>query len=82
MSWLGKISTRLGLGGASSNSRGVARERLSIILAHQRGDVLLDGIDLERLQGEVLQCVKVCIGTVVQSGVTYGVRGPLRKILM
>lgn len=61
MSWLGNITTRLGLGGVSSNSRGVARERLSIILAHQRGDILLEGVDLQQLQAEVLQCVKVRI---------------------
>ena len=59
MSWLGRFSRQLGLGGTNSNSREVARERLSIILAHQRGEVLLDGIDLKRLQQEVLQCVKV-----------------------
>lgn len=60
MSWIGRITTRLGLGGATSNSRGIARERLSIILAHQRGDILLEGVDLKQLQAEVLQCVKVC----------------------
>lgn len=31
---------------------------MSIILAHQRGDILLEGVDLEQLQAEVLQCVK------------------------
>ncbi|CAN0214363.1 unnamed protein product, partial [Ectocarpus sp. 8 AP-2014] len=60
MSLLTGIKTRLGLVGVSTNatSRGVARERLSIILAHQRGDVLLEGIDLKALQAEVYECVK------------------------
>lgn len=60
MSWLGRFTRQLGLGGnAATNSRGIARERLSIILAHQRGEILLEGIDMKRLQGEVLECVKV-----------------------
>lgn len=59
MSWLGRFTRQLGLGGNASNSRGIARERLSIILAHQRGEILLEGIDMKRLQGEVLECVKV-----------------------
>lgn len=60
MSWLVHLTSRL-RGSAVNNSREVARERLSIILAHQRGEVLLDGIDLERLQSDVLECVKVNI---------------------
>ncbi|CAM9700007.1 unnamed protein product [Hapterophycus canaliculatus] len=61
MSVLSSLKTRLGsaLGVANQeNSRGIARERLSIILAHQRGDVLLEGIDLKALQAEVFECVK------------------------
>lgn len=59
MSWLGNLTSRLGLGGASVKSGGVARERLSIILAHQRGDALLEGVEMHKLQHEVLECVKV-----------------------
>lgn len=68
MSVLTSLRTRIGsaLGVASQeNSRGIARERLSIILAHQRGDVLLEGIDLKALQAEVFECVKV--GAMVDS---------------
>lgn len=60
MSLINSLKTRLGLVAATNSSRGVAKERLSIILAHQRGDVLLEGIDLKALQEEVYECVKVC----------------------
>lgn len=59
MSLINSLKTRLGLVAATKSSRGVAKERLSIILAHQRGDVLLEGIDLKALQAEVYECVKV-----------------------
>ena len=59
MSWLGNIAARLKAGGTVSKSGGVAKERLSIILAHQRGDELLQTIDLEGLQQEILQLMKV-----------------------
>lgn len=35
---------------ATSSSRNVARERLSVILAAQRGSDLLAGVDMEALQ--------------------------------
>lgn len=60
MSLINSLKARLGLAAATNSSRGVAKERLSIILAHQRGDVLLEGIDLKALQAEVYECVKVC----------------------
>lgn len=59
MSLINSLKARLGLVAATNSSRGVAKERLSIILAHQRGDVLLEGIDLKALQAEVYECVKV-----------------------
>lgn len=59
MSLINSLKTRLGLVAATNSSRGVAKERLSIILAHQRGDILLEGIDLKALQAEVYECVKV-----------------------
>ncbi|CAM9876700.1 unnamed protein product, partial [Sphacelaria rigidula] len=55
MSWLGNIAARLKAGNTVSKSGGVAKERLSIILAHQRGDELMQTIDLEKLQQEILQ---------------------------
>lgn len=59
MSWLGNIAARLKAGNTVSKSGGVAKERLSIILAHQRGDELMQTIDLEKLQQEILQLMKV-----------------------
>ncbi|CAH0473627.1 unnamed protein product [Peronospora belbahrii] len=42
----------------SSSSKSVAKERLQIILAHQRGSQVLAGIDLIALQQELLECVQ------------------------
>lgn len=44
-------------GGGSARS--VARERLSVILASQRGSELLQGVDMKALQQDVLEVVKV-----------------------
>mmetsp|Transcript_39593 Transcript_39593/g.45104 ORF Transcript_39593/g.45104 Transcript_39593/m.45104 type:complete len:116 (-) Transcript_39593:259-606(-) len=43
---------------AASASRNVARERLSVILASQRGSELLAGVDMDKLQDDVLNVVK------------------------
>eukprot|EP00956_Cyclotella_meneghiniana_P000754 scaffold816_cov43-Cyclotella_meneghiniana.AAC.4 len=43
---------------ATSSSRSVARERLSVILASQRGSDLLDGVDMEALQKDVMDVVQ------------------------
>lgn len=39
-------------------SKSVAKERLQIILAHQRGSQVLAGVDLQALQKELLECVQ------------------------
>lgn len=44
---------------AATSSRSVARERLSVILASQRGSDLLDGVDMEALQKDVMDVVQV-----------------------
>lgn len=44
---------------AATSSRSVARERLSVILASQRGSDLLDGVDMEALQKDVMEVVQV-----------------------
>jgi septum formation topological specificity factor MinE len=44
---------------AAASSRSVARERLSVILASQRGSDLLDGVDMEALQKDVMDVVQV-----------------------
>lgn len=38
--------------------KSVAKERLQIILAHQRGSQVLAGVDLHALQQELLACVQ------------------------
>lgn len=43
---------------ATKSSRSVARERLSVILASQRGSDLLDGVDMEALQKDVMDVVQ------------------------
>mmetsp|Transcript_37562 Transcript_37562/g.67655 ORF Transcript_37562/g.67655 Transcript_37562/m.67655 type:complete len:108 (+) Transcript_37562:218-541(+) len=61
MSFLNKIGKLIG--GTSSApvaeaSRSVARERLSVILAAQRGTQLLEGVDMEALQRDVMEVVQ------------------------
>ncbi|TMW60127.1 hypothetical protein Poli38472_000169 [Pythium oligandrum] len=41
-----------------ASSKSVAKERLQIILAHQRGSQVLAGVDLQALQSELLECVQ------------------------
>ena len=43
---------------ARPSSKSVAKERLQIILAHQRGSLLLQGVDMPALQKELLDCVQ------------------------
>jgi septum formation topological specificity factor MinE len=45
----------------SASARSVAKERLSVILASQRGSELLEGVDMDALQRDVLEVVKVRI---------------------
>lgn len=42
---------------APSSARSVAKERLSVILASQRGSELLEGVNMEALQRDVLEVV-------------------------
>ncbi len=44
---------------ATKASRSVAKERLSVILASQRGSELMAGVDMDALQKDVLEVVKV-----------------------
>jgi septum formation topological specificity factor MinE len=44
---------------AKNASRSIAKERLQIILAHQRGSQILAGVNLQALQSELLQVVQV-----------------------
>lgn len=63
MSFLGKISKILGNSATTSGTasvRAVAKDRLSVILASQRGSELLQGVDMDSLQRDVLKVVQVC----------------------
>lgn len=66
MSFLGKIGNMIGGSAqstvAATTARSVAKERLSVILASQRGSELLEGVDMEALQQDVLGVVKVSAG--------------------
>lgn len=46
---------------SATSSRSVARERLSVILASQRGSDLLEGVDMEALQKDVMDVVQVSV---------------------
>mmetsp|Transcript_23384 Transcript_23384/g.35439 ORF Transcript_23384/g.35439 Transcript_23384/m.35439 type:complete len:99 (+) Transcript_23384:170-466(+) len=59
MSFLGKAGKIFGnSGGAVTSTRSVAKERLSVILASQRGSELLEGIDMETFQQDVFEVVQ------------------------
>lgn len=58
--WVTKLRGLISLGAqAAPTTRTVAKERLSIILKHQRGLEALSKVDMQQLQAEVVQCVKV-----------------------
>mmetsp|Transcript_8446 Transcript_8446/g.14690 ORF Transcript_8446/g.14690 Transcript_8446/m.14690 type:complete len:109 (+) Transcript_8446:58-384(+) len=61
MSFLNKIGKLIGgtpSSPAAAASRSVAKERLSVILAAQRGTQLLEGVDMEALQRDVMEVVQ------------------------
>ena len=65
MSFFGKIGTMIAgnsaaaTSTAASSARSVAKERLSVILASQRGSELLEGVNMDALQQDVMEVVKV-----------------------
>jgi septum formation topological specificity factor MinE len=60
MSLLGKIGKLLGQHPEAAATTGkVARERLTVILASQRGSELLQDVDMQALQRDVLEVVRV-----------------------
>ena len=62
-------------GSSSSNpSKAIARERLSVILASQRGSELLAGVDMDELQKDVLEVVKRHIAVAQNSPVNCQVK--------
>eukprot|EP00567_Pseudictyota_dubia_P005437 CAMPEP_0197438382 /NCGR_PEP_ID=MMETSP1175-20131217/5400_1 /TAXON_ID=1003142 /ORGANISM="Triceratium dubium, Strain CCMP147" /LENGTH=115 /DNA_ID=CAMNT_0042968101 /DNA_START=221 /DNA_END=568 /DNA_ORIENTATION=+ len=63
------------VGAATKNkSRSVARERLSVILASQRGSELLAGVDMEALQKDVLAVVERHIQVAQNRPVNFNVK--------
>ncbi|GMF13071.1 unnamed protein product [Phytophthora lilii] len=56
--WLASLFGEAEHAAASSSSKSVAKERLQIILAHQRGSQVLAGVDLAALQQGLLECVQ------------------------
>ena len=59
MSFLAKLVGGQATSAAKSASRSVAKDRLSVILASQRGSELLEGVCMEELQKDVLRVVEV-----------------------
>ena len=47
--------------GAAPASRKIAKDRLSVILASQRGSEILENVNLVELQKDVLAVVQVCL---------------------
>jgi len=79
MSFLSKVAKIFGAAtsstpAAASASRNVARERLSVILASQRGSELLAGVDMDKLQDDVLNVVKRHIEVAQNSPINCQVR--------
>ena len=62
MSFINKIGKIFGTSSSAPTaaaSRSVAKERLSVILAAQRGTHLLEGVNMEALQRDVMEVVQV-----------------------
>ena len=66
------IASRIGrmLGGPATaasptKSRSVAKDRLSVILATQRGSELLQNVDMELLKNDVMEVFEVSLGSLV-----------------
>ena len=62
MSFINKIGKIFGASSpapVATASRSVAKERLSVILAAQRGTHLLEGVNMEALQRDVMEVVQV-----------------------
>lgn len=57
---IGKLIAGTASTPAANASRSVAKERLSVILAAQRGTHLLEGVNMEALQRDVMEVVQVC----------------------
>ncbi|RLN57355.1 hypothetical protein BBJ28_00004342 [Nothophytophthora sp. Chile5] len=71
--WLASIFGEGEAAASAASPKSVAKERLQIILAHQRGSQVLAGVDLAALQQELLECVQRHIK--VASGANINIAG-------
>mmetsp|Transcript_21046 Transcript_21046/g.43902 ORF Transcript_21046/g.43902 Transcript_21046/m.43902 type:complete len:103 (+) Transcript_21046:134-442(+) len=72
MSLLHRISSLFSQQSATSGS--VAKERLSLIIASQRGSNMLAGVDMTRLQSDVMEIVKRHISVAEGKPVNFQVK--------
>jgi len=68
MSFLSKLSQQLFPKAPPTGSATRAKERLSVILASQRGSELLAGVNMDALQKDVLDVVRRHIAGVAETG--------------
>ncbi|KAL3806614.1 hypothetical protein ACHAXA_004418, partial [Cyclostephanos tholiformis] len=77
MSFINKIGKIFGTSSSApvaAASRSVAKERLSVILAAQRGTHLLEGVDMEALQRDVMEVVQRHIRAAKASTASFNVK--------
>lgn len=78
MSFLTKIGKLIGASKTvqptTASSRSVAKERLSVILASQRGSDLLTGVDMEALQRDVMEVVQKHIRAAKANSASFNVK--------
>mmetsp|Transcript_12269 Transcript_12269/g.17674 ORF Transcript_12269/g.17674 Transcript_12269/m.17674 type:complete len:110 (+) Transcript_12269:77-406(+) len=79
MNLLSKLSTLFGQSSANAvssatASRSVARERLSVILASQRGSEILDNVDMAKFQNDVMEVVRKHIKLAKNEPVSFQVK--------
>jgi len=72
MSLLNRLSSLFSQ--SSSTSGSVAKERLSLIIASQRGSNMLAGVDMGRLQADVMDIVKRHISVAEGKPVNFQVK--------
>lgn len=66
---IGKMFAGRQTAAATAETRSVAKDRLSVILASQRGSELLQGVDMDAFQKDVMEVVKKHIDIAVHKPV-------------
>ncbi len=64
----------------ASSTKNIAKERLKIILAHQRGSQALAGVDLNALQGDLLACIQKHLA--VAQGEKVNISGKIHRFMI